>query len=197
MLFQLVQIVYWLALATWFGGVLFIAVAAPIIFRTVREAKPLLPDVLSVNLENQHGTLLAGSIVGAILRRLAGLQVICGVVLLAAMGAQWGLIDLQASNFSAAMVRAALAVGATGLALWEWKWRSPRLWRYRQQYIENADDPQIANPAKEQFDRQHVRSQAALQWTLALLLGLILFSSAITPRRTATAQSSAIAHSAR
>ena len=28
MLFQLVQILYWLALATWFGGVLFIAVAA-------------------------------------------------------------------------------------------------------------------------------------------------------------------------
>ena len=59
-LFQLVQIVYWLALATWFGGVLFVAIAAPAVFRTVRENNPVLPHVLSVNLEGQHGTLLAG-----------------------------------------------------------------------------------------------------------------------------------------
>ncbi len=49
--FQLIQIVFWLALSTWFGAVLFIAVAAPIIFRTVRESNPVLPMVLSVNLE--------------------------------------------------------------------------------------------------------------------------------------------------
>ena len=58
-------------MATWFGGVLFVAVAAPIIFRTVRESNPVLPTVLSVNLENQHGTLLAGSIVGNLLATLA------------------------------------------------------------------------------------------------------------------------------
>ena len=77
-LFQLVQIVYWLALATWFGGVLFVAMAVPAIFRTVGENNPVLPHVLSVNLEGQHGTLLSGSIVGSLLARLARVQLICG-----------------------------------------------------------------------------------------------------------------------
>ena len=36
-------------------------------FRTVRESNPLLPLVLSVNLDGQHGTLLAGSIVSNLL----------------------------------------------------------------------------------------------------------------------------------
>jgi hypothetical protein len=67
---HLVQILYWLALSTWFGGVLFVALSAPVIFRTVREQNPLLPTVLSVNLEGQHGTLLAGSIVGNLLTML-------------------------------------------------------------------------------------------------------------------------------
>ena len=40
--FPLVQTLYWLALATWFGGVMFVAIAAPIIFRTVRESRPTI-----------------------------------------------------------------------------------------------------------------------------------------------------------
>src|SRR5207253_632524 len=84
LLFQVVQIMYWLGLSTWFGGVMFIALAAPVIFRTVRESNPVLPDVLSVNLEGQHSTLLAGSIVANLLSRVAQVELICaGVVLLA------------------------------------------------------------------------------------------------------------------
>ena len=51
MLFQLVQTVYWLALSIWFGGAMFIGVAWQIIHRTVRESNPVLPHVLSVNLD--------------------------------------------------------------------------------------------------------------------------------------------------
>src|SRR5258707_12113971 len=61
-LYLFIQITYWLALSTWFGSVLFLAVAWPVIYRTVREADPVLPEVLSVNLEGQHGSLLAGTI---------------------------------------------------------------------------------------------------------------------------------------
>ena len=89
MLFPAVQIVYWLSLSTWFGGVLFIAVAAPVIFRTVRENNPILPGVLSVNLDNQHGTLLAGSIVANLLQilvRVQGLRTAGGGVFLGLLG---------------------------------------------------------------------------------------------------------------
>ena len=44
-LFQLVQIVYWLALATWFGGVLFVAMAvfiAAAVTVAIRRGRPLV-----------------------------------------------------------------------------------------------------------------------------------------------------------
>src|SRR3954466_11015576 len=93
MLFTLVQTVYWLALSTWFGGVLFVAVAAQVIFRTVRENDPLLPTVLSVNLEGQHGTLLAGSIVAHLLKLLVKVQLGCAAAVGLALAAQWVVIS--------------------------------------------------------------------------------------------------------
>ena len=78
-MFELIQILYWLALSTWFGGVLFIAIAAPVIFRTVREGNPVMTSVLSVNLEGQHGTLLAGSIIGQVMAVLVRIQLVCAI----------------------------------------------------------------------------------------------------------------------
>src|SRR6187549_3718289 len=98
LLFQFVQIAYWLALATWFGAVLFVALAPPAILRTMREAKPVLPDVLSVNLEGQHGTLLAGSVMANLLAPLVRIELVCAAVILLAIIAQWFLIDLNGTN---------------------------------------------------------------------------------------------------
>src|SRR6266550_5951044 len=98
MLFQLSQIVYWLALSTWFGGVLFIAIAAPTIFRTVRESNPILPTVLSVNLEGQHGTLLAGTIVAALMLPLQKLELLCSGLLLLAIIGQWVVLAPTGSS---------------------------------------------------------------------------------------------------
>ncbi len=181
-LYQLVQIVYWLALATWFGGVLFVAMAAPVIFRTVRENNPLLPHVLSVNLEGQHGTLLAGSIVGDLLLRLWRVQLVCGGALLLSIVAQFFLIDLEAGNRSAAALRAVLFVGAVGVAAYDGLVLWPRIARHRQEYIDHADEPEVANPAKERFDAAHRASVTLLMAILFLLLGMVLFSGNISPR---------------
>jgi hypothetical protein len=177
--FTIVQIVYWLALATWFGGVLFIAVAAPIIFRTVRESDPTLPAVLSVNMEGQHATLLAGSIVANLLRTLLRLQLICGAAILLALIGQWAL--LYPAQLYSLVIRTALYLAAVMLAVYDWRVVSPRIYSYRQQYIDNADEPEIANPAKEQFDRYHNESVTLLMVELAVLLGLVLFSVSIGP----------------
>jgi hypothetical protein len=181
-LYQLVQIAYWLALATWFGGVLFVAMAAPIVFRTVRENNPILPHVLSVNLEGQHGTLLAGSIVGDLLARLWRVQMICGGVLLVALVGQFFLIDLTAGNRTAAVVRVTLFVAAVGVALYDGWVLWPRIWRHRQEYLDHADEPEVANPAKDRFDADHRLSVGLLTAVLFLLLGILLFSGNITPR---------------
>ncbi len=178
-MFQAIQIAYWLALSTWFGGVLFIAVAAPIIFRTVREADPTLPKVLSVNLESQHGTLLAGTIVGNLLAVLSTVQLICAAALLLAVLGQWFYIDRSGMNLLPPILRTALYVAAVALVVYD-RWVVwPRVHKYRQEYIDHADEPDIANAAKEQFDRYHQESVAILRNVLFLLLGMILFSGSI------------------
>jgi hypothetical protein len=181
-LFQLVQIVYWLALSTWFGAVLFVAMAAPVVFRTVRESNPVLPHVLSVNLEGQHGTLLAGSIMGNLLARLARLQLACGGLMLLALVSHLFLANLDGNNQTAAILRTALFLAACALALYDGWVVWPQLWRHRQEFIDHADEPEVANPAKDEFDRGQRRSVTLLMTILFLLLGVILFSGNITPR---------------
>jgi len=177
--FTLNQTLYWLALSTWFGGVLFVAVAAPIIFRTVRESNPMLPTVLSVNLEGQHGTLLAGSIVANLLRTLTRVELVCAAVLVITVIGQWLLIRPTGPNLIQPIVRSALLVIAIAIVLYDWRVVWPKVWEYRQKYIEHADDPDIANPAKDEFDRYHQDSVRLLSILLAVLLAMVLFSGNI------------------
>ena len=188
-LFQFVQIAYWLALATWFGAVLFVALAPPVILRTMRDTKPVLPNVLSVNLEGQHGTLLAGTIMGNLIEPLIRLQLVCAGVLLVALAAQWFLIDLSGSMVVPPILRSALYIAAVVLLLYDWRVVWPKTWKYRQEYIDNADEPDVANPALDQFDRYQAESLRTLMIITCLLLGMILFSAIIQPSLLAAAPS--------
>ncbi|HLL90217.1 MAG TPA: hypothetical protein VK324_13030, partial [Tepidisphaeraceae bacterium] len=176
--YQVVQVVYWLALSTWFGGALFIAMAAPVVLRTVGAMNPVLPEVLSVNLEGQHGTLLAGSIVGDLIARLAQVQVVCAAALLVAMIGQWFVIDtthaadLLRSNRVAAALRLVLLLAAAAVVLYDWRVLWPRIHAARQQYLDHADEPEVANAAKDQFDHEHRRSVTLLAVVVGLLLGV-------------------------
>jgi hypothetical protein len=181
MFFHLVQVAYWLALSTWFGGVLFIAIAAPIIFRTVRESNPVLPEVLSVNLENQHSTLLAGSIMANLLRFLARIELGCAGVLFLALIAQWFLINRETASLVFAGLRSTLYVATVVLTVYHQRVISPQIWTNRDKYIEHADEPEIANSAKELFDKFHRESVTILSIVLCLLLGMVLFSASIVP----------------
>ena len=81
-LFMLIQTVYWLALSLWFGGLLFISIIWPIIYRTIADAHPNLPNILAVNLENQHASVLSSNIIANILRLFSRVQQACAGVLL-------------------------------------------------------------------------------------------------------------------
>jgi hypothetical protein len=183
MAFSLLQIVYWIALATWFGGVLFIAVAAPIIFRTVKESNPIIPSVLSVNLEGQHGNLLAGTIVANLISQLVRVELICAGGLIVGLIGQWRLSDTGGQNWLMPMLRSAMAVAAVAFAVYDWRVLWPKINRYRDEYIDHADEPEVANPANDQFNHYQRESELLLRIRLALLLGLVLFSSNIAPRR--------------
>src|SRR5437016_2033951 len=112
LVFELVQIIYWLALSTWFGGVLFIEISWPIIFRTVRESDPVLPTVLSVNLEGQHGSLLAGTIVAILISMLTRIELICAGAMLITMAFQLGFHLQEAA---AAVPRVIAFIAAVGV----------------------------------------------------------------------------------
>jgi hypothetical protein len=188
LLFQIVQIIYWIALSVWFGSVLFIALAAPVIFKTVQENNPILTNVLSVNLDGQHSTLLAGTIVANLIKRLLVVELICGGGLLVSLIVQWFVIDLSsgssslADNTAAAILRNILFLGAAGVVAYDRLVVWPRLMKHRLAYIDHADEPEVANPARELFDVEQRRSMTLLMVLAALLLGMILFSSNISPR---------------
>jgi hypothetical protein len=180
MLFQLVQIVYWLALSMWFGGAMFIGIAVQVIHRTVREANPTLPHVLSVNLDGQHSTLLGGTIVGNLVAALARIELACAAVLLVALGSQWFLVDLADPNVkTAAFLRTAFFLGASLVVIYDGWVLWPRIMKSRQSFIDNADDPDKANPINEQLDRLQRESEMLLMVLVFLLLGIILFSGNI------------------
>jgi hypothetical protein len=184
MLFDLVQTIYWLALATWFGGVLFIALAAPIIFRTVRDNNPILPTVLSVNLEGQHGTLLAGSIVANLLAALQRIELACAGGLFVAILGQWLVLrPTGGRELLFAILRTALYLAAVAIVVYDWRFVWPRISEHRREYIEHADEPDVANAAKDQFDRYHRESVTLLSVVLFLLLGMVLFSARISAAR--------------
>src|SRR5438067_1677378 len=179
MVFSFVQIAYWLALATWFGAVLFVAMAPPIILRTVRENDPMLPHVLSVNLEGQHATLLSQSIVGQLIAPLHRVEVACAAVLLVALIGQWFVLHPRGLEITLPLVRSALLVAATIMLIYDWRVVWPRMWNYRQEYLDHADEPDVANAALDQFDRAQATSLLVLQIILGVLLAMILFSANI------------------
>jgi hypothetical protein len=186
MLFQTVQLFYWLSLSTWFGSVLFIALAAPIIFRTVRENNPILSHVLSVNLDGQHSTLLAGTIVFKLFARLLQVELICGCMLLVSFILQSFIIDLHGDNGLATIIRGSLFVLAMGAVFVDWRFVWPKIRSSRSEYLDHADEPEVANPARDRFDREQRNSLNLLTLVIVLLTGMILFSSSIIPVRTFT-----------
>jgi hypothetical protein len=176
---DIVQILYWLALSTWFGGVLFVAITAPLILKTVRESNPILTNVLSVNLEGQHATLLGGSIVGRIMSILTRIELACAGALGVAIVGQ--AVLLEGRTVVMTVLRAALYLAAVGVLVYDWRVVWPAMWRFRQQYIDHADEPDVANPALDQLNRYQSESATILFIRVALLVGMILFSANIRP----------------
>jgi hypothetical protein len=182
MLFQLVQTVYWLALSIWFGGAMFIGVAWQIIHKTVSDSKPVLPHVLSVNLDGKHSTLLAGAIVSNLVAALARIEVVCAAFVLAATAGQWFVIDLADPWIKiSAFVRSAMGLAATGVVIYDSWFVWPKIMKARKTFIENADDPDKANPVSEQLDQLQRDSEMLLMVLVFLLLGMVLFSGNIYP----------------
>jgi hypothetical protein len=181
-LYGLIQTIYWLALSTWFGGVLFVALMAQAVVRTIGEFRPMLPTVLSVNLENQHASVLSGAVVGNMLRKLSIVQLVCAVVALVMLLGHFAMVGSNRVAVIDVIARGTLLMGTLGVVLYDRYILWPKLWSARQMYLDNADNPDVANPAKEEFDRAHHESVSLLFICWVLLGLLIALSATITPK---------------
>ena len=179
--YELVQLLYWLALSTAFGSVLFVLLSAPAVFRTVRENNPILSHVLSVNMEGQHATLLAGAVVTGLLQRLLRVEIVCGGLLLVSLVAQPFVIDLRAAGGTTAGLRSVLFLAAAAVAFYDWQYVWPRVEGSRAEYVDRADEPDVANPALDRFNAAQRLNLTLTAIVAALLLGMVLFSTTIAP----------------
>jgi hypothetical protein len=180
--YQAVQILYWLALSVWLGSMVFLAAGAPAIFRAVRNLDARSGKHSDPALDEQQTTIVAGGVIGSLLDRLMQIQLVCAGAMLPLMVGQLLLIDLTATNRTAAIIRAVLWLLALGIFLYDWRIHHPRTWALRQRYLDNADDPEVSGQAREQFHRQQRRGDLLFQITVFLLIGLVVLSANIQPR---------------
>ena len=173
--------VYWAGLATWFGSAMFLVIATPIVFRVIREQDPTLPTVLSVNLDAQHATLLASTIVGKLMQSVTRVGLACAIAVLVGLAGQAFVLPMRSGQTLLQMlIRVALFFAATGALAYDWRVLSPRLFHWRQEYIDHADEPDVANAAKDHLDHASRESINVLFGMIVLLLGLILFSANVS-----------------
>ncbi len=181
MIYQVVQILYWLVLSIWVGGTIFLVLAAPVVFRVVRQREVRLPEVTSKALRDEHQTLLAGDIVAAMLGRLGQVQMVCMGVMLpllivsalfAAGTLQWVMLGEKSALY---------AVTVAVVLYDRWK-RFPMTLKARQRYIEQADEAELAQQAKAEFEASHRAGERAYQLVVFLLLLLVLVSANPEPR---------------
>ncbi len=184
LLYQVVQILYWLDLSIWLGSTVFLAVAAPVIFRVVRRLEVRSGVYSDPGLRDEQTAVVAGEIVGTLLARLGQIQMVCVIAMLPLMLAQLFLVNLEGSNFMAAMLRLALWAGALAVLFYEWRWHYPRTWEQRKRFLEEAGDPDRANPARAEFEREHRRSEQLFMAMICIVIGLVMLSANITPRLT-------------
>jgi hypothetical protein len=134
-----------------------------------------------VNLQGQHGELVAGTIVGHLLSRLALIEMGCAGALLVVLIMHPFVIETSDANRIPAILRTLMFIAAAALVLIDRFVLWPKIWKARQEYLDHADEPEIANPAKDRFDEEQRRSVMLMQAVLFLLLGMILFSGNIMP----------------
>jgi hypothetical protein len=192
LVYQTVQIFYWLVLAIWLGGIVFLAIAAPVIFRTVRRLDVRSGKYTDPNLIDEQTAVVAGEVVGMLLARLGQVQMVCATALLPLMIAQLVVADMSGTNFMAAILRFVLWAVAVGLLLYEWRSHYPRTWELRRRFLADAGDPEKADGSRAAFEREHRRSEQLFLAMICIVIGMVMLSANITPRVTHSVPAPAI-----
>lgn len=161
----LVQGSYWLGLGVWLGGLVMLAVAAAITFKTSRAAGPVLlqPEYNTPELNGQAANILAGLIVGNVIQGLMVLQFICAGVVLVTMAIQhktmMPMLKRRPKLNLARMVLLFVPMLALAASV---GYIGPRMWQERQTMYNPELTVEARKEARVRFDGLHKLSERSV-----------------------------------
>lgn len=181
-MFRLVQGCYWLALGTWVGALVMLAIAAAVTFRTVRDYQPLLqkPPYNQPALADRAVPILAGGVVGNMLRALAVLQIICAAVVGTCIGLQSTLWRDQLEGGAAGwpnLVRVGLLALAVSALAVDQRWITPRIWAHREVMFDPDETAEVRAASQTAFNRLHKLDERVVGASVWLLAGAVFASA--------------------
>jgi len=180
--YQSIQIFYWLILSLWIGSSVFLGIAAPAIFKSIATLRVRSGLHADPSLDEQQTAIVAGGVMSSLLTRQGRLQLLCAALLMPLMVAQWFVIDLSGNHFIAAAIRFAIWAVLSLLLLYQWLSHYPRTLRHREEFLAaGPDNPEKADAARDAFEREHRRSEQLFMLGVFLLIGLLMLSVNIMP----------------
>lgn len=182
-----------LAIGTWFGALVMLAISAAMTFQTVREYQPTLQQQPfdQPELASRTDAILAGAIVGRSLQGLKWVQIICAVIIVTTLALQLTafktyLLKSRSSLFN--LVRLILLAIPIVVLMVDILWITPAIWEYRDAMYAAPASAEVRMEAREHFDRYHKLSERTVSLAAFSLLGaavvssMVLGSSARLPR---------------
>lgn len=168
---------WWLGLSAYFGGMLALAIAAPVLFHTTRGAHVSMPGIAAPPLDMGNET--GGEIFGNVLNAFSYVEVIALLLLLAGL-----LARLRTrTRVSHALAILYVLLGLTTLA--DLAYVRPKVWATRETVRQlAASAPATAPfdpPEKQTFDSLHHLSERLGQAKFWLLLGMLVLSAGAGP----------------
>ena len=181
MAYRLVQAFYWLCLGTWFGAIVMLIVAAPIVFATARGLEPTLHQPPYDQFPAQAADVLAGGTVGGMLVGLGVIQTVCAAGVLVCLGLQcmvWPARIAGGVRSPLNLLRIGLLLGPMLLLAVDRLVITPQLGQYQQaSYTTGLAETERAE-ARKQFDHLHNLDVRVVSTAVVMLL-LAFFASSL------------------
>lgn len=175
---------HFLALGTWFGAILMLAISAAMTFQTVRTYQPTLdlPPYNQPELASRSDAILAGAIVGRSLQGLKWVQIICATLVVVTLAVQMTAFRsylLKSRTSLLNITRLGLLAIPVIVLLVDILWITPSIWEYRDAMYAAPASAEKQMAARENFDRYHKLSERSVGLAALSLAGAAVISSLV------------------
>ncbi|MEX0886428.1 MAG: hypothetical protein WD009_08320 [Phycisphaeraceae bacterium] len=179
--FRLTQGAFYLSTGIWLGALIMLVIAAVATFDTVRVHEPILQAAPynAPELADRGDAILAGAIVGRVLRGLMAVQLLCAATACAALAiehARYGDQLVAGGRNPASRLRAGLVLVPTLIIALNLAWIGPTVWEQRSVMYDVSAAAEDRHRARVAFDRYHALSERTHGVAGLLLAGAILIA---------------------